>query len=548
MYRAALKGDWQAAEILLVLNPNVVCDRITKRGETALHVAAAFKHKKFVRELVKWMSPSDLSLPDAYGYTAFCYAAASGIVEIAAVMREKNESLLTIRCEDRTPLYMAALLGNIDMVSYLLLFTRVKDLSPKEWFDLLLATIRHNMYGLALSIVGQYKMLALVEDSNGETPLQVLAKKPLALVCGRSQQGLWGSIASKILPDMKLKTHDIFAPCDAYTLLGCLWDIVIRHEDVETAQDLGNSSKLFFVAAESGNDDFLVELISRYPDFLYKVNASKHSIFHIAVLHRHVQVFNLLYELGGVKDLIATYIDEDGNNMLHLAARLAPQNQLNCIPGAALQMQREVLWYKEVEKIVQPLYRNMKNTAGQTPSDLFLAEHENLMKEGEKLMKQTAKSCMLVTMLIATVVFTTAFTVPGGYNNNTGAPILKNEKLFMVFPISEAVATLSSLTSMLMFLSILTSRYSDNDFLNSLPFWLVVGVAALFVSIVAMMVAFCTCLLFYQHGLAAITVLLVFFASVPIIFIILKYPLLVAILRCTHGCRWLFRSNNKLFS
>ena len=77
---------------------------------------------------------------------------------------------------------------------------------------------------------------------------------------------------------------------------------------------------------------------------------------------------------------------------------------------------------------------------------------------------------MLVAMLIATIVFTIAFTVPGGYDNNTGAPILQNKKLFLVFPISEAVATLASLISVLTFLSVLTSCYSDNDFLMTLPF------------------------------------------------------------------------------
>lgn len=203
---------------------------------------------------------------------------------------------------------------------------------------------------------------------------------------------------------------------------------------------------------------------------------------------------------------------------------------------------------QEVEKLVRPSYRNKKNYAGQTPHELFLFEHHNLMKDGEKFMKQTAKACMLVTMLIATVVFTTAFTVPGGYDSTTGVPILKNKSMFAVFPVSEAVATLSSLTSMLMFLSILTSRYSDDDFLKTLPFWLVVGVAALFFSIVAMMVAFCTCLLFFEHGWATVALLLVFFGSVPTMFVILKYPLLVTILRCTYSCTWLFRSYDRLHS
>lgn len=149
-----------------------------------------------------------------------------------------------------------------------------------------------------------------------------------------------------VLPCMNLNTDNKSATCDAYTLLECLWDTVICQEDIETGKIIDDATNLFFIAAESGNDEFLVELISRYPDFLYKVNESKYSVFHIAVSKRYVQVFNLLFELGGVKDLITTYTDENGNNMLHLAAKLAPQNQLNTIPGPALQMQREILWYK----------------------------------------------------------------------------------------------------------------------------------------------------------------------------------------------------------
>lgn len=147
-----------------------------------------------------------------------------------------------------------------------------------------------------------------------------------------------------VLPYTKSKTNP---EEDAYSLLDCLWNTieVICEEDIEAA-GRADTTKLFFVAAECGNDEFLVELLQRDHNFLYKTNESKHSIFHIAVLRRYVGVFNLMYELVGTKDLIATYIDTHGNNILHLAGILAPQNQLNCIPGAALQMQREVLWFK----------------------------------------------------------------------------------------------------------------------------------------------------------------------------------------------------------
>ncbi|KAG6392170.1 hypothetical protein SASPL_146383 [Salvia splendens] len=196
-----------------------------------------------------------------------------------------------------------------------------------------------------------------------------------------------------------------------------------------------------------------------------------------------------MHELGGTKDLIAACIDGEGNNILHLAAKLAPQNQLDSIPGASWQILREVLWFKAVEKLVRPAFKHKKNKEGKMPRQLFVAEHEDLRAEGEKFMKQTAKSCMVVTVLIAMVVFTTAFTVPGRYNSH-GAPILENKRMFVIFPVLEAVATL---TSMLMFLSILTPT--------------------LFFSIVAMMVAFCSCLLFFEHGRAADALLLFFFGE-----------------------------------
>jgi hypothetical protein len=56
-------------------------------------------------------------------------------------------------------------------------------------------------------------------------------------------------------------------------------------------------------------------------------------------------VYNLIYEIGTIKCIIAKYQNKD-NNILHLARRLAPLHRRNIIPGAPLQMQRELLWFK----------------------------------------------------------------------------------------------------------------------------------------------------------------------------------------------------------
>ena len=65
----------------------------------------------------------------------------------------------------------------------------------------------------------------------------------------------------------------------------------------------------------------------------------------------------------------------------------------------------------------------MKNSNNETAKDVFRTEHKKLAEQGEKWMKGTANSCMLVSTLIATVLFAAAFTVPGGNFNDNGIPI-----------------------------------------------------------------------------------------------------------------------------
>ena len=106
-------------------------------------------------------------------------------------------------------------------------------------------------------------------------------------------------------------------------------------------------SKLLFDATKLGNYEFLAVLINSYPDLIWHLDDNERSIIHVAVLHRHASIFNLVHEIGSIKDVLVTFIDNDeGNNILHMAAKLAPPNELNLVSGAALQMQRELVWFE----------------------------------------------------------------------------------------------------------------------------------------------------------------------------------------------------------
>nr|GEU66401.1 ankyrin repeat-containing domain, PGG domain protein [Tanacetum cinerariifolium] len=250
------------------------------------------------------------------------------------------------------------------------------------------------------------------------------------------------------------------------------------------------STRMLFVAAAMGNTKFLVELIRKYPDLIWKVNDNGLSIFHIAVKHRHEGIYNLLYEIGAMKDLITPLRDENENNMLHLVGERAKKKRLEYVSGVALQMQLELLWFKEVEAMIPPSYRERKNKEGLTPYELFTKEHKELVKQGETWMKDTASQCMVVAALIATIVFAAAFTVPGGYNQDNGIPMFRSKATLMVFVVADAISLFTSSASILIFLSILTSRYAERDFLESLPKKLMSGLATLFISITTMTVAF----------------------------------------------------------
>ncbi|KAJ0081976.1 hypothetical protein Patl1_11350 [Pistacia atlantica] len=133
-------------------------------------------------------------------------------------------------------------------------------------------------------------------------------------------------------------------------------------------------------------------------------------------------------------------------------------------------------------------------------------------------MKGTANSCMIVAALIATVVCAAAFTVPGGTKEESGTPHFVHKVSFTIFVISDAVSLVTSVCSILTFLSILTSRYAEEDFLLVLPKKLIVGLATLLLSIAAMTVVFCaTIFIVFKDGKMWVPILVTAIASLPVI-------------------------------
>ncbi|KAL8239656.1 hypothetical protein R6Q59_016223 [Mikania micrantha] len=251
-----------------------------------------------------------------------------------------------------------------------------------------------------------------------------------------------------------------------------------------------NYNNAIFEATRQNAVEFVKIIVSRFPNAIWTSNEDGHNIIQHAVINRSEKVYNLLYQMSEHKNIYRTIKDPFKNNLLHLVARLAPEKKLNPISGAALQIQRELQWFKEVERFVCPLNVIQKNSFGETPQMVFTKEHKKLLIEGQKWMKETAQSYTITATLITTIMFAAAITVPGGNKQDNGIPMFTNISLFTLFAVSDVISFFTSVASLLMFLSIVTDSFTEQDFLFWLPSKLIIGLVSLSISTIAMLVAF----------------------------------------------------------
>ncbi|KAI3678842.1 hypothetical protein L6452_38146 [Arctium lappa] len=539
LHNASTRGDWKAARYILDTRPELQLVRygITENYDTALHIAASAKSnksvEKFVENLVDLMTNQDLELQNKKHNTALCLAAAAGNVKIAMIMVNRHRALLDIQgYQGMMPLNMASLFGHRDMVKYLFDNSKMLD-SSDSWTHTnrgwaFQTCVEADLFDIALKIADYYRQLA----------------------------------ASRIVLGILARKTDSFRPSDAMKLLRIVWAKILKLPKAEIAMIMRGppgekqdgvqkySARVLFVATEMGNTEFVVELVSQYPDLIWQINDDYQTIFHVAVTHRHEGIYNLLHEIGSMKDTVTALRDKDGNNMLHLVGKNA-KKRLGDVSGYALQMQRELLWFKEVEAMLPPSYRERKNKDGLTPHELFTIEHKDLVSAGEKWMKDTASQCMVVAALIATIVFAAAFTIPGGYDQTSGLPMFLHRKSFILFVISDAIAlTFASISILIFFLSILTSCYAEQEFLEKLPKRLMRGLTTLFFSIATMMVAFSVSFfVLYRDNFIWVPIVITIFASIPVIlYARLQYDLLGDVYHSTYGSKNLFKPQElKLF-
>ncbi|KAH9680692.1 ANK REP REGION domain-containing protein [Citrus sinensis] len=568
----AMRGQWDNFVQAYENNPMSREAKLTRSGDTALHIAAAAGQTNIVSELVEIMGENAsnvLKIQNDRGDTALHLAAALGNEAMCHCMASKDRELISVRNND----------------------------------------------SIAFQIMRAYADLVNSVNENGLTPLHILASKPNAFKSG-SRLGLFDRIIYYCIPvnEFKVDKHDheaystysrakngrnhpenyetcieffklinnsigalitktkgeaddkespersrsinlskngdkdgqFFPPNDAacvlffrllmkalLIVLGLVpetppvlendqifrsrnisleSEVAVHNKDGnardETAtaavqelkfmkkkdQQSGRKATPILIAAKMGVTEMVEKILDTFPVAIHDLDSEKKNLVLLAVENRQTGIYKLLLDrkMLGESDLsIFQHVDIKGNSALHLAAKFGEYGPWR-IPGAALQMQWEIKWYKFVKESMPRYFFLGYNNKGKTPKEIFTKTHKELVKDGQEWLSRTSESCLVVAALIASVALTTSATVPGGLNEQSGKPILENEPAFKIFPISSFVALCFSMTALSFFLSILTSTYREKDFAMALPRKLLLGLTSLFTSISAIMISFCS--------------------------------------------------------
>ncbi|KAA8531046.1 hypothetical protein F0562_005755 [Nyssa sinensis] len=415
--KAVEDGDKNVVTRYFKDNPNAITATISPNGDTALHVAILAGNEKIAEELVQLMPKDSLALTNKFGSTPLSLAAISGLTKLAKAMVDKSPGLVSIANEyedGQLPVILASLYGRRGMVRYLYTMTPLEELSPEKGnppgergATLLNCLITAEIYDVATDLLKHFPHLAFTKDHDDNYTIRILAHKPSAF-CSGTRFAVWKkliysciSVHSPMFPVHESESHGpgdeenpkgpqrgpnqvgnttikvpsllhklgwILLRCfvpdiqhihkrksmhhEANELLGCIFK---EMKNLSSAQlDQMGIDEAIYDAIKHGIVEFIVELLKYKPDFVWRKDNKGRTIFSHAIVLRQEKIFNLIYAFGTKTSIMARRHDIFHNNFLHLAAKLSPPPRLEHLSGAALQMQRELQWFKEVESMVQP--------------------------------------------------------------------------------------------------------------------------------------------------------------------------------------------------
>ncbi|GLJ34665.1 hypothetical protein SUGI_0697270 [Cryptomeria japonica] len=484
LHLAASAGNVKFIEQLLQLNPLLV-KAINTKGNTALHLAAQRGCSGVMKVLLQQEKESGEDVLNNLGETALFKAYESGDLETVKLLFEAYPAgLLQRTLNGRTCLYVAIIKGNKDLVKHTLDLPEARELIQVKYTDgdtaLHVATGRSYVHIIRQLVEFQPQLCYWVND-NQETPLCMAAK--LGYLEAVKELIKWRPDAVETPNIYGMNVLHLAAQVSQVRIVDylnrkvCLSDIVNQgvekcpyinnHIAVSCNQESGgNKAAHIVVSCKQGVEKPQIA-INYSPSKMDTMESGGKRAVHIAVSFNQgaeMPQIAINYPRPKIEAL------ESGDTPLHIAARkknFRMVESLLQIQGinkdavneeglTALDIARENTEHHESHKIISklanypPKGRHFLYTALKVTSQ----KYENAINLVNKAYEDRRHTELVVAVLLATMSFTAAFTVPGGFqtevrNGETqellGSPLLIGFDSFQAFLIFDCLAFFLSL-------------------------------------------------------------------------------------------------------
>ncbi|KAF9661599.1 hypothetical protein SADUNF_Sadunf19G0085600 [Salix dunnii] len=409
-----------------------------KKGETPLHLAAKYGHSNVVKVFIDRAKalPADpesgvtaakmmLRMTNEEGDTALHEAARNARSHVVEILtKEDPDFSYSANVHRETPLYIAASVGGgpeqRKVIDSILRNCISVDYGGPNGRTALHAAITARDHVTARKILEKEKKLTKRTDENGWSPLHYAAYFSISAV--------------KVLLEF-----DAFAAYIAETI-----------EKKRTA---------LHIAAIQGRVDVMKEIVSRCPACFDLVDNRGWNALHYVVASQSSNAFQECLRIPELNRL-KTEKDDKGNTPFHLIAALTHDHKEwrviyhneTSIGIYGLNKQKLSIanirsgdFGERKKEIVESLEDVGSGPFGYDP---FLRKTKKY-KIDEEVLNKATETHLIVATLIATVSFTAAFTLPGGYKSDQGTAILAKKSDFKTFFISDALSMVLSTSAVL---------------------------------------------------------------------------------------------------
>ncbi|KAK9683568.1 hypothetical protein RND81_10G150300 [Saponaria officinalis] len=304
-------------------------------------------------------------------------------------------------------------------------------------------------------------------------------------------------------------------------------------ENGSISYDNENGDTPLIIAATAGCIEIVEEILEQCPQAMEHLNRVGQNVLHVSLKNRNLNVFRLVLKKNLDIRGSLRVIDYHGNCILHMVGLKKLNFAAVKLKSPLLQLSDNLRLFEDVQMMCPSYLVNHRNNQKMTPFELMELNNEELRSNAKDWLRQTAEYCTAVIILIVTVTFAAAYTVPGGSDQNTGFPILIRKPFFIAFTMTDVLTLSFALTALAVFLSLLTSSYKLRSFCRSLPQKVLFGFTLLFCSVTMMMISFASTVILIFSGRKQWTKVFIYIAAfVPVFIFVVSYiPLYVKLAR-----------------